>query len=149
VSCQLYVDALNVVTPTTSLELKHRILADRSQAYLLYGDIHTALRDINLALSSEYTLPDSPKGMTAECYIRRAKTLHRFMRYSEARLDHEEYERLCVEGGVETTTESSDHANEIDEGLRSLQDSTRRRNVELLQAIDVCEYLTTKFIPYD
>jgi hypothetical protein len=71
------------------------------------------------------------------------------MRYSEARLDHEEYERLCVEGGVETTTESSDHANEIDEGLRSLQDSTRRRNVELLQAIDVCEYLTTKFIPYD
>lgn len=130
------------------MELKRRILADRSQAYLLYGDIHTALRDINLALSEYYTLPDSPKGLTAKCYFRRAKILHRFMKYSEARLDYREYERLRAEG-VEITTEQSDLADKIDEGLRSLEDSSCRQNVELLQALDVCRYFASKFIPSD
>jgi hypothetical protein len=76
--------------------LKRRILADRAQTYVLCGDIHTALRDINLALSSQYTVPDSPKALTAKGYFYRAKILHRFVKYSDARLDFDEYERLCT-----------------------------------------------------
>jgi hypothetical protein len=37
--------------------------------------------------------------------------------------------------------------NEIDDGLRSLENSEHRRKVVLLRAIDVREYLASKCIP--
>jgi hypothetical protein len=119
------------------LELKRIILANRAQTYADYGNIHMALRDINLALSPEYTLSDSPKGLTAKCHFRRAKLLCKFAKYSEARSDFEECERHRIEGGVEITTEQSNLLTQIDEGLNAPEDSKRRRKDELLRAVDV------------
>jgi hypothetical protein len=119
------------------VELKRAILANRALTYIQYGNIHTALRDINIALSSDYTLPGSPKGLTAKCHFRRAKVLSKFAKYNEARSDLEESVQLYNEGGLETTLEQSDLSIQIDEGLNAPQDSPRREKDELLRAVDV------------
>jgi hypothetical protein len=129
------------------VELRRAILANRAQTYIQYGNIHTALRDINLALSSDYTLPGSPKGLTAKCYFRRAKVLSKFAKYSKARSDLEESVRLYTDGGLETTSEQSDLSIQIDEGLNAPQGSPRRQKDELLRAVDVRVSLTLNPIP--
>jgi hypothetical protein len=117
------------------VELKRTILANRAQTYTDYGNIHTALRDVNLALSPEYTLADSPKGLTTKCHYRRAKLLCKFAKYSEARSDFDDYQRLCIEVGI--AAEQSDLLIQIEEGLNAPEGSRRRQKDELLEAVDV------------
>jgi hypothetical protein len=102
------------------------------------GDIYTSLRDLNLALSSEYTLSASSKVLTAQCYFRRAQVLYKFGRYDEARLDIEQSKRLRTEGGSGITEEQINLSNDIDESLNAPQNGQKRRKAGFLRAIDVC-----------
>jgi len=132
---ELYTEALEFATSSTTMELKRTILANRAQTYTDYGNIHTALRDINLALSPEYTLAASPKGLTTKCHYRRAKLLCKFAKYSEARSDFEDCERLRI-GGVGITAEQSNLLVQIEEGLNAPVGSRRQQKDELLRAVD-------------
>jgi hypothetical protein len=137
----LYTEALNAANSTTPLELKRTILTNRAQTYLQYNDIHTALRDINLVLSSQYTLSSSPKLLTAKSYLRRAKLLCRFAKYGEARSDFDLFERICIELGVEVTAEEYYWSSKIYDGLQASEGSERRQKDDLLRAVDVRMFL--------
>jgi len=84
-------------TTSTSIELKCTVLANWAQAYVFFGDPHQALQDANAALSPQYTLSHSLKGMTMGCYFHRAKLFYTFVKYQEALSDYEEFERLRFE----------------------------------------------------
>jgi hypothetical protein len=142
---QLYTKALESSTPHTSGEIKRTILANRAQAYILFGDIHTALRDVNLALSQQYTVSGSPKGVTMKCYFRRAKLFCMFARYREARSDYEEFEKLRVEMGIAVTTEGETLKKDIDEGVRAVGGRDRQRKDELMRAVDVRFFFSSAF----
>jgi hypothetical protein len=92
-------------TTSTSVELKHTVLANRAQAYVFFGDPHQALQDANAALSPQHTLSDLPKGMTMKCYFHRAKLFCMFAKYEEALSDYEEFERLRFETKTMPTME--------------------------------------------
>ena len=52
---KLYTQALDSADDTIPIEMRHILFADRVQVFVSHGDIHEALRDINLALSPEYS----------------------------------------------------------------------------------------------
>lgn len=132
---QLYTEALKAATRDDgSLEFKRTIIANRIQSYMRAGDIHTALQDANLALSPQYTLPDSPKDITTKCLFRRAKLLYIFARYDEALLDYQELR--CALGGKATPAEK-DLKNAISNGLRVPEDSRLRRKDDIFRAVNV------------
>ena len=137
----MYTEALSAANSTTPLELKRTILTNRAQTYLQYSDIHTALHDINLVFSSHYTLPSSPKLLTAKSYLRRAKLLCQFSKYGEARSDFDPFERICIELGVETTAEEYCWSSKIYDGFQALEGSERRLKDDLLRAVDVRMFL--------
>jgi hypothetical protein len=78
------------------------------------------LKDVNLAVSPSYALPDSPKGVTVKCRDRRAKMFSMFARYTEALSDHKEFEKLRVARG---TVEDKNMKKDIDEGMRAVRRS--------------------------
>jgi tetratricopeptide (TPR) repeat protein len=147
---QLYTKAFEAVTSTTSLELQRTILANRAQAYICYGNIYTALRDIDMALSSRYTNTESATALTIKCRFRRAKLLYRFAKYNEALSEYEELIKLGTESTLGTRAEDRDLKLAIDEGLKAPQGSDRRRKDELMRAVDVCpiEIFTLFHSPY-
>ena len=136
---QLFTKALE--DSETPSELKRTILTDRAQTYVDYGDIYTSLRDLNLALSPEYTLSASSKVLTAQCYFHRAQVLCKFARFDEAHSDIEQFKRLCAEEGSGLTEEQTNLSNKIDEYLNAPQYSQMRRKAGFLRAIDVCAYI--------
>lgn len=60
-----------------------------------------------------------------------------FAKYSEARSDFEDCERLRIEGGVGITAEQGNLLVQIEEGLKAPEGSRRRQKDELLRAVDV------------
>jgi len=102
------------------------------------GDIHTAFQDVNLALSPQYTLSDSPKGVTMKCHFRRAKLFCMFARYNEALLDFEHFEKLRFETNAAESTGNQILKKDIDEGVRAVGGRDRQRKDELVRAVDVC-----------
>ena len=85
---KLYTEALDSVDDAIPIETQRILLANRAQAFIFYGVIHEALRDLDNALLSQYTSPNSPKTLTAKCYYRRAKLLYTMARYDEAQADY-------------------------------------------------------------
>lgn len=131
---QLYTKALNAATLADSVEFRRTIFADRAQSYLRAGDIYAALQDANLALSSQYTLPDSPKDITIKCLFRRAKVLYMFARYDEALLDYQELVKLRCG----STPAEKDLKKDINNGIHAPKGSRRRRKDDLMRVVDVC-----------
>lgn len=90
---QLYAKALDAASQSTPIETRRQILSNRAQAYRLWGELYSALQDADLALSPEYTTPDSPKAMTAKCYYRRSKLRYHRAMYDEVLDDYKTFER--------------------------------------------------------
>ena len=118
--------------------IKITIAVDMCKLNSRTGDIHTAFQDANMALSPQYSLPDSPKGVTMKCYFRRAKLLCMFSRYNDALSDFEIFEKLRFETNTAESTEDQCLKNDIDEGLRAMGGCDRQRKDELIRAVDVC-----------
>jgi hypothetical protein len=121
------------VRSTTPTELQRVILANRAQAYVTYGVIHEALRDLDRALSSQFTKQDSPKAMTAKCHYRRAKLLCVFARYDEVRAEYKAFVNLA--GG--STMDVMQLKEEIDRGAEAREGSDRWLKDQLMRAVDV------------
>ncbi|KAI0069254.1 hypothetical protein BV25DRAFT_1818245 [Artomyces pyxidatus] len=132
----LYTKALARATPTTATETKRIIIANRGQTYSLWGDIYSALQDVELALSPEYTKPDSPKGLKAKCYFRRSKLRYQFARYEDAKSDYEAFERLQHETGGEIEDIAKEFWKQIQKAIKQPKDSEEALKAELIRAID-------------
>jgi hypothetical protein len=133
------------VGSTTKIEFKRILLANRAQSYILFGDIHSARCDINLALSPPYTTEDSPTGLTTKCLFRRAKLLCMFARYDEALSDYERMTKLRS-GPNNGELECEALREAIYEGLQAPEGSERRRKDELMRAVDVCPQICCYFL---
>ncbi|KAK0220970.1 hypothetical protein EDD85DRAFT_960503 [Armillaria nabsnona] len=135
---QLYSQALRAADSTTTVEIKRQILSSRSQVYLDFGDLYNARRDIELALSSEYTTPGSPKALTAACYSQQAEIMYKFSRYDEAQTCLEQCESLKKSNKASARLSDTEIQLliDIDIALSRPEDSDERRKDELLRALD-------------
>jgi len=136
---QLYTQALDSVdsaTVTIPIETRRILLANRAQAFIFYGIIHEALRDLNHALSPQYTRQDSSKTLTAKCRYRRAKLLCTMARYHEAQADYSEFAKVMGEIGTEISGEELKLKEDLDCRAAAGDDTGRRRRDELMRAID-------------
>ncbi|KAK0498790.1 hypothetical protein EDD18DRAFT_1350201 [Armillaria luteobubalina] len=106
--------------------------------YLEFGDLYNARRDIELALSSEYTTPDSPKALTATCYSQLAEIMYKFSRYDEAQTCLERCESLIKSDKASARLSATEIQLliDIDVALSRPEDSDERRKDELLRALD-------------
>ena len=104
---------------------------------MLWGDICTAFQDINLALSQEYTVPDSPKALTTKCLFRRAKLHYKFARYDEARTAFESFERVREEIGQEIGVRERDLLSQIEKAISEPGDSEAENRAQRLRAVSV------------
>ncbi|KDQ06106.1 hypothetical protein BOTBODRAFT_181885 [Botryobasidium botryosum FD-172 SS1] len=132
---RLYDAALDTALTSTPLELKRTVISNRAQAYLLYGSEPHALVDCDLALSPAYTLPSSPKILTAKCYYRRARILCLFRRCKEALEDYTRYEELYAESGLEVKASERTLQEEIRSGLNQNVEGREWINTQLMKAI--------------
>ncbi|KAG7442832.1 uncharacterized protein BT62DRAFT_904764 [Guyanagaster necrorhizus] len=133
---QLYSQALDAAD-ITAVEIKRQILSSRSQVYLDFGDLYGARRDIELALSPDYTTPDSPKALTAACHSRQAKIMYKFSRYNEAQICLEQCESLKKSDNASRLSDTEIQLLiDIDIALSRPEDSDERRKDELLRALD-------------
>ncbi|PBK66425.1 hypothetical protein ARMSODRAFT_939506 [Armillaria solidipes] len=135
---QLYSQALSAADFTTTVEIKRQILSSRSQVYLEFGDLYNSRRDIELALSSDYTTPDSPKALTAACYSQQAEIMYKFSRYNEAQTCLEQCESLKKSDKASARLSDTEIQLliDIDIALSRPEDSDERRKDELLRALD-------------
>jgi len=132
----LYTKALFGATSSTPPETKRSILSNRSQSYLLLGDIHTALRDTNIALSDEFTKPSSPKWVTLKLHYRRAKIYSHMARYEEAQAEFDVFEKF--RGGY-LAPEEKKFKQDIKVTLAGTDKETRGKHA-LIRAVDVSYY---------
>ncbi|KAK0469117.1 uncharacterized protein EV420DRAFT_1492625 [Desarmillaria tabescens] len=131
---QLYSQALDSIT---TVEIKRQILSSRSQVYLDFGDLYAARRDNELALSSDYTTPDSPKALTATCCSQQAKIMYKFSRYNEAQTCLEQCESLKKSVSASRLSDTEIQLLiDIDVALSRPEDRDERRKDELLRALD-------------
>ncbi|KAF7800055.1 hypothetical protein EIP86_011298, partial [Pleurotus ostreatoroseus] len=128
----LYTQALDEASTT---EDKRILLANRSLAYGRSNDPYNALQDCDLALSSVYTTPDSPKRLTAKCSFRRAKLRLKMTMYEEAREDFEAFERLCEEGGPSLVQVADQDKAEVKNGINKALSKPIPERVTLLRAV--------------
>lgn len=133
----MYTQALDSVDATIPIETRRILLANRAQAFIVYGVIHEALRDLNHALSSQCTNQDSPKVLTAKCYYRRAKLLCTMARYDEAQADYREFANIMGEIGTDISGEERKLKEDVDRREAAGDDSEQRRRDGLMRAIDV------------
>ncbi|KDQ19398.1 hypothetical protein BOTBODRAFT_62794 [Botryobasidium botryosum FD-172 SS1] len=133
---RLYDAVFDIALASTPLELKRTVLSNRAQAYFLQGDEHWALAECDLALSSAYTLPSSPKIVTAKCYYRRARILCLFRRYEEALRDYTQYEELWVESGLEVGMSERALQGQIKSGMDEKVGEQKWIKTQLMKAID-------------
>jgi len=133
----LYTQALDSVDATIPIETRRVLLANRAQAFIVYGVIHEALRDLNHALSSQCTNQDSPKVLTAKCYYRRAKLLCTMARYDKAQADYREFANIMEEIGTEISGEELKLKEDLGRKAAAGDDSEQRQRAELMRAIDV------------
>lgn len=134
---KLYTQALDSVEVRIPIETRRILFANRAQAFVSYAVIHEALRDVNHALSPEYTNQNSPKTLTAKCRFRRAKLLCTMARYDEAQADYSEFANIMKEIGKEITGEELKFKEDLDRKAAAGSDSEQRRRDELMRAIDV------------
>ena len=133
---KLYTQALDSVNVSIPIEKQRILLANRAQAFVLYGVIHEALRDLDHALSPQYTTQDSPKTLTAKCRYRRAKLLCTMARYDEAQADYGNFANIMGEIGAEISGEELKLKKDLDCRAAG-DDSEHRQRDELMRAIDV------------
>ncbi|KAF7967691.1 hypothetical protein HWV62_33339 [Athelia sp. TMB] len=126
-----YSHALTIATRDEK-ELKRTILANRAQSYIFYGDIHSALQDVNRALSPELSSFNLSKKITIKCHVRRAKLLCAFARYEEALEDY----KIAQDLRNAEVDEDKSLKKEIDEGLAAPKGCKRWRKDELMRAVD-------------
>ena len=134
---KFYTQALDLVNDTIPIETQRKLLANRAQALIFFGVIHEALRDLNRALSPQYTNQDSPKTLTAKCRCRRAKLLCTMARYDEAQADYGEFANIMGEIGTEISGEELKLKKDLDFKAAAGHDSEHRRRDELMRAVDV------------
>jgi hypothetical protein len=134
---KLYTQALDTVDDTIPIETRRILLANRSQAFIYYGVILEALRDVNDALSPQYTNQDSPKLLTAKCRYRRAKLLCTMARYDEAQADYAAFTSIMGEIGVEISGGELEFKSDLNSRANAGDESEDRRRGELMRAIDV------------
>ncbi|KAF7982986.1 hypothetical protein HWV62_24590 [Athelia sp. TMB] len=126
-----YSHALTIATRDEK-ELKRTILANRAQSYIFYGDIHSALQDVNRALSPEFSSSNLSKKITIKCHVRRAKLLCAFARYEEALEDC----KIAQDLRNAEVDEDKSLKKDIEEGLAAPKGSKRWRKDELMRAVD-------------
>lgn len=134
---KLYSQALDSVDATIPIEIQRILLANRAQAFVFYGVIYEALRDLNHALSPQFTNQDSPKTLTAKCRYRRAKLLCTMARYDEAQADYHEFAKIMGEIGTAISGEELKLKEDLNRKAAASDDSEQRRRDELMRAIDV------------
>ncbi|KAL6308287.1 hypothetical protein BKA93DRAFT_558464 [Sparassis latifolia] len=119
------------------LEARRNLLANRGQAYHSFGDIFTALRDINMALSPRYTKPDSPTTPTLKCHFRRAKLLFLFARYDEAKVEFDLFRSLSSASNVpQLETAETELGKEINKGVTAPKSGKQYQKEQLIRAVD-------------
>ncbi|GBE83022.1 hypothetical protein SCP_0500650 [Sparassis crispa] len=134
---KLYTLALqNLPDSPANLEARRILLANRGQTYHLFGDLYTALRDIDMALSPRYTRPDSPRILTTKCRFRRAKLLFTFARYDEAKVDFDTFVNLMDALDISLDDAETDLGKSIDTGVSAPKSGQRYKNEQLMRAID-------------
>ncbi|KAA1476289.1 hypothetical protein DENSPDRAFT_853571 [Dentipellis sp. KUC8613] len=134
---RLFTQALETGPEDTPLELRRQLLSNRAQSYLRYGDIYGARRDTEVALSPQYTLPDSDASLTAKCLFRHAKLLYMFARYEEARGEFEKFSASWRDQGNSSTTDEHQVLADIERALRAPMGSKARRKADLMRAVDI------------
>lgn len=102
-----------------------------------YASIHNALRDVDLALSSDYTTLDAPEDLTAKCRYRRAKLLCMFARYQEAQADMDNFDQLRSRLALQAPEDEHHWKSEITAGLQAAEGSERWCKDMLMRAVDV------------
>ncbi|TFY80667.1 hypothetical protein EWM64_g3342 [Hericium alpestre] len=132
---ELYTDALDAATADVALETKRQLLSNRSQSHMVWDSVHEALRDVNLALSPEYTTAESDRAVTAKCLFRRAKLLYNFCRYEEAQQELVKFMDISREFGL-GLGEGQELDKQIKKALSQPSDSEERMRAELLRAVD-------------
>jgi hypothetical protein len=111
---KLYSKAMDSVDSTIPIETRRILLANRAQTFVFYSDIHEALRDLNYAISPQYTNQNSPKTLTAKCHYHRAKLLWTFARYDEAHADYHEFTGIMREMEKEVSGEDLKLMEDLD-----------------------------------
>ena len=134
---QLYTQALDNAHDAIPIETQRILLSNRSQAFIFDGDIQEALRDVNLALSPQFTSQDSPKPLTAKCRYRRAKLFCTMAKYDEAQADYAEFAYIMEEIGAEISGGELEFKRDLDSRAAAGGDSENKRRDELMYAIDV------------
>ena len=104
---------------------------------MFYGVIHEALRDVNHALSPQFTSQDSPKPLAAKCRYRRAKLFCTMARYGEAQADYAEFAYIMKEIGAKISEGELEFKKDLDSRAAASDDSENRRRDDLMRAIDV------------
>jgi hypothetical protein len=99
--------------------------------------MYTALRDVQLALSTEYTLPESPKPLTLKCYFRHARILYTLARYTEALAQIEQYRQLSADGDYGSESKILALDDLISKAVSATEGSNVRLKVELVRAVNV------------
>jgi len=134
---KLYTEALDIVNTSTPIETQRILLANRAQAFFFSGYVHESLRDLNHALSPQYTTQVSPKPLTAKYRYRRAKLFCAMANYDEAQADYGEFVNIMDGLGAKISGEELVLKSDLVSRAAADDDSERRRRDDLIRAVDV------------